>query len=58
MSLVLTRGQFFELTVAFLDFKKSYDPVAHCVNYSDGCNECMRGENGLAACTKRACFWQ
>ena len=24
-------------------------------NFNDGCNECMCGENGMAACTRMAC---
>jgi len=57
MSHRLTRGQFFQIVVALLDYQESSDPIAHCTVYNDGCNDCVRGDEGVA-CTKRACIWQ
>lgn len=57
MSHQMTRGEFFQLVVAFLDYQDNADPVAHCTVYNDGCNDCVRGDEGVA-CTKRACIWQ
>lgn len=57
MSHQMTRGEFFQLVVAFLDYQDNADPVAHCTVYNDGCNDCVRGDEGVA-CTERACIWQ
>lgn len=57
MSHRLTRGEFFQILTAFLDYKDNTDPTAHCTVYNDGCNDCTR-VNGVSACTERACFWQ
>jgi hypothetical protein len=57
MSHRLTRGQFFQIVVALLDYRDSTDPTAHCTVYNDGCNDCVRGDEGVA-CTERACIWQ
>ncbi len=58
MSHRLTRGQFFQIVTALLDYQEQNDPVAHCATYNDGCNDCTRMEDGGVACTKRMCFWQ
>lgn len=57
MSHRLTRGQFFQILTAFLNYKDNLDPTAHCSVYNDGCNDCTR-VNGVSVCTERACFWQ
>jgi len=57
MSHRLTRGQFFQLVIALLDYQDSSDPTAHCTVYNDGCNDCVRGDE-LLSCTKRMCIWQ
>ena len=44
MSHQMTRGEFFQLVVAFLDYQDNADPVAHCTVYNDGCNDCVRGD--------------
>lgn len=53
----MTRGEFFQLVVALLDYQSSTDPLAHCTVYNDGCNDCVLGDEG-PSCTKRACFWK
>lgn len=30
--------------------------LGSCKNYTDGCNDCSVGDNGVAACTKRMCI--
>lgn len=57
MSHRMTRGEFFQLVVALLDYQNNSDPLAHCTVYNDGCNDCVRGDEGVA-CTERACIWQ
>ncbi len=57
MSHRMTRGEFFQLVVALLDYKSSTDPLAHCTVYNDGCNDCTLGDEG-PSCTKRMCLWQ
>lgn len=40
-----------------MTYKNTQDPTAHCVTYTDGCNECdITGGNKV--CTERACIWQ
>lgn len=58
MSYSLTRGQFFQVVMALLDYQESSDPVAHCATYSDGCNDCSANPGGSPTCTERMCFWQ
>jgi|GEM_PF-1094451 len=58
MSHRMTRGQFFQLVVALLDYQETSDPFAYCASYTNGCNECFRDSNGLVACDKRMCVWQ
>jgi hypothetical protein len=31
--------------------------LGSCTNYSDGCNTCSVGTNGVAACTQMMCVW-
>jgi hypothetical protein len=57
MSHRMTRGQFFQLTVALLDYQDTSNPLSHCTVYNDGCNDCTVIGGG-SACTKRSCFWQ
>lgn len=57
MSHRLTRGQFFQILTAFLNYQETLDPTAHCSVYSDGCNECTR-TNGGQTCTERMCIWK
>lgn len=40
-----------------MQFKKTQNPTAHCLTYTDGCNECD-ATSGELACTERACFWE
>jgi hypothetical protein len=57
MSHALTRGEFFQLIVALLDYKENINPLAHCRTFSDGCNDCS--SNGdVTSCTTRMCVWQ
>lgn len=59
MSHRVTRGEFFQLVTMLQDFQSRIaGPTDHCTQYNDGCNDCSRTDNGLAICTKRACFWQ
>ncbi len=44
MSHEMTRGEFFQLVVSFLDYQSSNDPLAHCTVYNDGCNSCTVGD--------------
>jgi len=57
MSHRMTRGEFFQLVIDFLDYQSSSDPLAHCTVYNDGCNSCTVGDEGTI-CTERVCFWK
>ncbi len=57
MSHRLTRGQFFQVAVALLNYVEDENPTAHCATYTDGCNECSN-DGSTTTCTERACIWQ
>jgi len=57
MSHRLTRGQFFQIVTALLDYQNAHNPTAYCTVYNDGCNDCSL-TSGVPTCTERACIWQ
>lgn len=57
MSHTLTRGQFFQLVLALLNYSESQNPLAYCTVYNDGCNDCTSNME-VTQCTERQCFWK